>query len=100
MSNLLCEIAKVTKLPFVADAYLYKDGRTIVVVLKPELRESLPLNRSMLTLPADGFSVDAVLQVYEQEVVLFLAKASRDAELLLVRSTKSKLTHLVPLSLN
>ena len=100
MSKLLRELAVVTKLPFVADAYPYKDDQTIVVVLKPELRESLPLSRSMLTFPADSFTVDAVLHAYEQEVVLFLAKASRNAELLLAKSAKNKMTHLVPLCLN
>lgn len=100
MSNLLREIAAVTKLAFVADAYPYKDDQTIVVVLKPELRESLPLNRSMLTFPIDSFTVDAVLQAYEQEVVLFLAKASRNAELFLVRSAKNKMARLIPLCLN
>ncbi|AKD54688.1 hypothetical protein [Spirosoma radiotolerans] len=100
MSKLIRDITAVTQLPFVADAYPYKDAQTIVVVLKPEIRVNLPLNRSMLTFQADNFTVDAVIQAYQQEVVLFLAKTLHNAELLLAKSTKSKLTHLVPLCLN
>ncbi|GAB3781112.1 hypothetical protein GCM10028818_34560 [Spirosoma horti] len=100
MSNLIREIAAVTQLPFVADAYPYKDAQTIVVVLKPELREGLPLNRSMLTFQADSFTVDAVIQAYQQDVVLFLAKTLHKAELLLAKSTKTEMTYLVPLCLN
>lgn len=100
MSKLIQEITAVSKLPFVADAYSYKDAQTIIVVLKSEVRESMPLNRSMLTFQADNFTVDAVIQAYEQEVVLFLARTLRNAELLLAKSTRNKLTHLVPLCLN
>ena len=100
MSKLIHEIAAVTQLPFVADAYPYKDAQTIVVVLKPEIRESMPLNRSMLTFQVDQFTVDAVIQAYEQEVVLFLAISLRNAERLLAKSTRDKLTHLMPLCLN
>lgn len=100
MTTLIQEIIAVTKLPFVADAYPYKDAQTVIVVLKPEIRESLPLNRSMLTFQADSFTVDAVLQAYQQEVVLFLVKTLHNAELLLAKSTRNKLTHLVPLCLN
>ncbi len=100
MSHLACEITAVTKLAFVADAYPYKDDETIVVVLKPALREGLPLSRSVLKFQAAGFTVDAVVEAYERDVVLFLAETLRTAEQLLARSALYRVRKMAPLCLN
>lgn len=100
MPHLTKELIAVTKLAFVADAYPYKDDETIVVVLKPILREGLPLNRSVLTFQTASFTADAVVRAYEKEVVLFLAETLRTAEFLLKKSTHPRINHIAPLCLN
>jgi len=100
MTKLDIELNAVNNLSFVADAYPYKDTETIIVVLKFPLRGSLPPDRSILSFQADNFNVPAVIQAYEQEVVLFLADTLRVAEDLLARSTIYKIAHLNPLFMN
>ncbi|MCK8494277.1 MULTISPECIES: hypothetical protein [Spirosoma] len=100
MPTVTCEISAVAKLAFVADAYLYKDNQSIIVVLKPTLREGLPLNRSMLTFQVSGFTVDAVVEAYEREVVYTLAQTLRTAELLLAKSTPHRTNRFSSLALN
>ena len=100
MSKLDNEIIAVNKLPFVADAYPYKDTQTILVVLKSPLRKSLPVDRAMLTFQADNFTVAAVVEAYEKEVVVFLADTLRVAEAFLANSTQYRLAHLIPLCMN
>ncbi|GAB3019425.1 hypothetical protein [Spirosoma pulveris] len=100
MPTLLLTIAAVTELDFVADAYLYKNTGTIAVILKPTLRDGLPLTKSTLTFSTDNFTVEAVLEAYEREVVSFLANTLRTAERLLAKSTRSTLTPFAPLCLN
>jgi len=100
MPHLTKELVAVTKLAFVADAYRYKDDETIIVVLKPALREGLPLNRSVLTFQAAIFTAEAVVRAYEKEVVLFLAETLRTAEQLLTKSTLHKVKQTATLCLN
>ncbi len=100
MFHLAGELIAVTKLAFVADAYPYKDDETIIVVLKPILREGLPLNRSVLKFKIASFTAEAVMRAYEKEVVLFLAETLRTAEQLLTKSTQSKLKQMPTLCLN
>lgn len=100
MSSLDTELTAVNQLSFVADAFPYKDTETIVVILKSPLRKNLPADRSMLTFQAPSFSVAAVIEAYEQEVVLFLANTLRIAEMHLTKSTQHRLSHLLPLCMN
>ncbi|ADB39361.1 hypothetical protein [Spirosoma linguale] len=100
MPILLHTIAAVAELAFVADAYPYKNPDTIVVILKPTLRDGLPLTKSTLTFNADSFTVEAVLEAYEREVVSFLANTLRTAERLLAKSTQTRSVPLAPLCLN
>jgi len=100
MTKLDLELNAVNNLSFVADAYPYKDTETIIVVLKSPLRTSLPPDRSILSFQAANFTVPAVIEAYEQEVILFLAETLRVAENLLAKSTVYKIAHLNPLFLN
>ena len=100
MNQLAIELDAVNNLPFVADAYPYKDNQTIIVVLKSPLRNSLPPDRSILSFQAADFTVSAVIQAYKQEVVLFLVDTLRTAEDLLARSTVFQIAHLNPIFLN
>ncbi len=100
MSTLDHEINAVNQLSFVADAYPYKDTQTIIVVLKSPLRKNLPPDRSILTFQIPNFTVAAVLEAYEQEVVVFLADTLRTAEKFLAKSTNQRVIHLIPLCMN
>ncbi|SOD99582.1 hypothetical protein [Spirosoma fluviale] len=100
MPTLVHTIAAVTELAFVADAYPYKNPDTIIVILKPTLRDGLPLTKSTLTFNADSFTVEAVLEAYEREVVSFLSNTLRTAERLLAKSTRTTLAPFAPLCLN
>lgn len=100
MSTVSCEINAVTKLAFVADAYPYGNDDTIVVVLKPALRESLPLNRSILKFKAANFTANAVIETYEREVVCFLNASLRNAERLLAKSVPARIHQINSLCLN
>ncbi|GAB3882176.1 hypothetical protein [Spirosoma agri] len=100
MTHLTRTLTAVTKLAFVADAYPYKNDDTIVVVLKPALRDNLPLNRSLLTFEAADFTVAAVVEAYEREIVRFLADTLRTAEQLLASSTSARIIPIAPFCLN
>ncbi len=100
MTHLASELIAVTKLAFVADAYPYKDDKTIIVVLKPALREGLPLKKSVLTFQTDSFTEEAVVKAYEKEVVLFLSEMLRTAEFLLKNSVQHRINQIAPLCLN
>lgn len=100
MSALACELSAVTKLAFVADAYVCRDNELIIVVLKPGLRERLPLHRSTLTFYAVDFSVAAVVEAYERDVVEFLAESMLIAEGFLLKSTQRRISRKASLCLN
>jgi hypothetical protein len=100
MSALACELSAVTKLAFVADAYVSRDSDMIIVVLKPGLRERLPLHRSTLTFHAVHFSISAVIEAYERDVVEFLAESMLIAEGFMLKSTQRRITRTASFCLN
>lgn len=100
MSLLACQLSAVTKLAFVADAYTVRDEEMIVVVLKPGIRERLPLHRSMLMFQAATFCVDAVVEAYERDVVEFLAESMLIAEGFLLKSTQRRISRKASFCLN
>lgn len=100
MSALACELSAVTKLAFVADAYASRDSDMIIVVLKPGLRERLPLHRATLTFDAVNFSIEAVIEAYERDVVEFLAESMLIAEGFMLKSTQRRITQTAAFCLN